>query len=59
MVLPFQPFAMTFQDICYYVDTPPVIFFQVSKISELTITISTIHMYIIIEWVLNFYFPSK
>ncbi|XP_039114164.1 pleiotropic drug resistance protein 3-like isoform X2 [Dioscorea cayenensis subsp. rotundata] len=23
MVLPFQPFAMTFQDICYYVDTPP------------------------------------
>ncbi|KAH7655213.1 P-loop containing nucleoside triphosphate hydrolase protein [Dioscorea alata] len=23
MLLPFQPLSMTFQDICYYVDTPP------------------------------------
>lgn len=31
MVLPFQPLAITFEDICYYVGTPVVIYFQQSK----------------------------
>ena len=34
MVLPFQPLAMTFQDISYCVDTPPVIYVLPSKMNE-------------------------
>ena len=34
MVLPFQPLAMTFQNISYCVDTPPVIYFLQSKMNE-------------------------